>query len=166
MLFLMNFVISAHAVGLESLRVAVECQSEGAHRCMCLCGRPHWKHGSGLLLVERSHADLMVFTNVTTTGNTEDILVNVASLGDWRPGEYELLRSTNARQDTDDLQNVVSQLTLEALSPYLLQAWPGSLQMSLEVIGCKCRRRGSRVPLLIRCRLGIVVFFNVRLQKY
>ena len=159
MFLLINFIISAHAVGLDSLRVAVECQSEGT---IDVCAYVEGLIGStsGLLLVERSHADLMVFTNVTTTGNTEDILVNVASLGDWRPGEYELRRSVNARQDTDELQSVVSQLALEVLSPYILQVWPGSLQMSLEVTDVNLEDEDPGSPLLIRYRHGIVVLLT------
>ena len=159
MWILSSLLASASAVGLEPIRVAVECQSEGTVD-VCDYVRGHIGSTEGLLMVERSHADLMLFSNVTVKGNTEDVLLSVTSLGDWQPAKFELLRSTNARQDADDLQALVSELTLEVLSPYLLQAWPGSLQLTLESENLDVAEEELGSPYSFVLRLGTWSFLT------
>ena len=164
MWILSSLLASASAVGLEPIRVAVECQSEGTVD-VCDYVRGHIGSTEGLLMVERSHADLMLFSNVTVKGNTEDVLLSVTSLGDWQPAKFELLRSTNARQDADDLQALVSELTLEVLSPYLLQAWPGSLQLTLESENLDVAEEELGSPYSFVLRLGTWSFLTSGYKK-
>ena len=116
------------------LRVAYECQTEmDIDVCDYVGG--YLAATPGLRSVERSHADVVIYTNVSGAGIEETILFTVESRGELSPTQFEVRRVLPSRTDAEASQSEIAEMTLQVLSPYVLQLNPTALSIALEEVG-------------------------------